>query len=847
MNFRNLFSISLLIAVFSLYSCNKDTVKVESFTPQGEVKPLQSFSVEFSHDLAPADKLDEWTTEPYIEFEPPIQGRFKWVLANTLIFSPDQPLEASQEYKAKINDKAVLFGNRLGTKFEKYEFATPHFDLTKVDFFWKQIPHSAHKLSVQANLSFSYPVEPTELQKYLEVSQGKQKLTDFQVVSDAAADVMAVNFGEIQQTQDAQDFKITIKKGLNSVLNKQPLQEDKAFEKELPSITRLAVTSVSSGFDDEGGWIEVRTTQEVDKDQLNKFVVLNPKPAQLIFEVSEDRFRIEGKMAAGTTLELKLKKDLPGLYGGTLDEEYTEEIILADLEPRLRFAEKYGTYLMRSGMQNLNIEATNVKNAKVSVYEVFKNNLLFFFYNNYSYSNRFYSYYREYDEEQRYDVDYYGKRLFEKALDFKDVRNSRESYTMNMGDALNQRFKGIYVVEVRSEEDYWMSDAKIVAISDLGIIARQSETELLVLVNSLQSADPVEGVKIDLISHNNQTLVSGMTDANGIARFSNLKADVEDFQTRMITAEKGDDFNFIDLRATEVETSRHDVGGKYIASDQYDAFIYSDRNIYRPGETAHLSAIFRTANLETVRDIPIAIKIITPQGKTLEEYQKTLNSEGSFDLGVTLPDYAQTGQYVMELYSGSDKFISSYRFSVEEFVPDKIRVNLETEQEIATDSKPLKIDVTSEYLFGAPAAGHKYEMDVSLRHQSYYSKKYKDFDFSDYSTSNSYLDNDFKEGSLDENGKATIEYNFPAQVKSGGFINGTARVSVFDVTGRTVTRAANFKAYPNKEFIGIKSPGYYYGTNKDISFDLVAVGPEDADINRLDVEVELVRYEWKTV
>ena len=75
------------------------------------------------------------------------------------------------------------------------------------------------------------------------------------------------------------------------------------------------------------------------------------------------------------------------------------------------FAEKYGTYLMRSGMQNLNIEATNVKKARVSVYEVFKNNLLYFFYNNYSYSNRFYSHYRDYDETQNYDINYYGKLL----------------------------------------------------------------------------------------------------------------------------------------------------------------------------------------------------------------------------------------------------------------------------------------------------------------------------------------------------------------------------------------------------------------------------------------------------
>ena len=78
--------------------------------------------------------------------------------------------------------------------------------------------------------------------------------------------MIAVNFGEIQQTKEAQKFKISIKKGLNSVLEKKALSEDRVYEKELPSITRLAITSVNSGFDNSGGWIEVRTTQEVDKD-----------------------------------------------------------------------------------------------------------------------------------------------------------------------------------------------------------------------------------------------------------------------------------------------------------------------------------------------------------------------------------------------------------------------------------------------------------------------------------------------------------------------------------------------------------------------------------------------------
>lgn len=846
---RKPFLLVLLSLLLALWGCNGDRVTVVEFAPQGEVEPLQSFTVEFSSDIASAEMLDQWLEEEYITFDPPVQGKFKWVNPHTLIFSPDQPLEASQDYKASLNPKAILSGTKLKGKFGFYKFHTPHFDLTKVDFFWKQIPHSEHKLSVQANLGFAYPVEPEELKKYLRVSRGGKELTDYQVVSDKASDVIAVNFGDIQQTDDSQDFAITVRKGLNSVMNKKPLDEDRTYERELPGITQLAITEVSSGFDNDGGWIEVRTTQEVDKEQLTKYLVLNPKPADLKFITSEDRLRIEGKMEAGSTINFKIKKGLPGLYGGTLENEYVEDIILADLDPRLRFADKYGTYLLKDGFQNVNVEGTNIKKAKLTVYEVFKNNLLFFFYNNYSYSNRFYGYYRnnDYDDAAYYDIEYYGKSLYDEDVEFDDLRNRRQAHTVNLEKALDNRFKGIYVVEVRSEEDYWMRDAKIVAVSDLGIIARQSSNQLYVFVNSLKTAEPLSGVEISLISTTNQTLVSARTDENGIVKFENLRDEVDDFNPRMITAELGDDFNFVDLMATRVETSRYDVGGKYVADDNYDAFIYSDRNIYRPGETAHISSILRTTDLQTVRDIPLEIKVITPTGKTLETYQKRLNTEGSFDLDIAIPDFAQTGQYVAELYTGSDKFISSYRFSVEEFVPDKIRVNLEADKEVIQPGIPLKINVNSEYLFGSPAAGHKYEMDVRLRHQPYRSKKFPEFNFASYSHKDSYMDNDFYEGKLDDQGKATIEYKFPDQIKSGGFVRGTAFVSVFDVTGRTVNRTVSFDAYPTKEFIGIKSRGYYFGSGKDIRFELVAVGPEDASVSNMEVDVELVRFEWRTV
>ncbi|MCU0415059.1 MAG: hypothetical protein MUE91_11780, partial [Ignavibacteriaceae bacterium] len=112
---------------------------------------------------------------------------------------------------------------------------------------------------------------------------------------------------------------------------------------------------------------------------------------------------------------------------------------------------------------------------------------------------------------------------------------------------------------------------------------------------------------------------------------------------------------------------------------------------------------------------------------------------------------------------------------------------------------------------------------------------------------NTTVDHTFLEGQLDNDGKTKIEYNIPSGIQSKGVVIGTAYVSVFDLTGRTVTRTASFDVYPKDYFIGIKSTDYYYGVNENINFNLVAVDKYDKQIINFLANAKLVRYEWQTV
>lgn len=837
---KKLTVISILFLSFVLFSCSRsDVVEISSFSPTGKIERLVTFEIEFNKDLASSEIIDKWVDDEFIQFEPKINGKFKWIDSRTLIFSPDSPLEPIQSYKAAATNK-VLFNTSYSLEKEDFEFSTPEFEVTKTELFWTPIPNEAFKLSVQANIYFNYPVVPDQVKKYLSIEIDGKQIDDLLIVTKESSEIIAVNLGEIKQTDKEQNISVKINSGLESVLGKKPLQDSRLFENELPPITQLAITNVTSGVDNASAWISIGTTQMVDDKKIKDFISIEPSvPVQ--FFVTDNQVRMEGDFANLTSVNLKIKKGMPGVYGGELQDNFEQLISLIDLHPQISFTDKRAKYLMLQGENNVELSSVNIDKIEVEVTQVFKNNLLHFL-DNYSYQ---YNY--DYNYNNYYYTGNYGRTLYTEKIDLPDHRNWKHNFSVNLGKAVQKDFKGIYVVSVRSENDRWINDSKMIAVSDLAIIAKKGINEIMIFVNSIKSAEPVEGVDVSIISSNNQIIFSGRTDLNGVVKFEDEENLLKDFKPQLVTAEKFEDFNYIDLRETQIETSRFEVGGEQSISPDYKTFIYSERKIYRPGENVNLSAIIRNDKIGLINDEPISVKVINPTGKVFTEFRKKLNEQRSFEHKIEIPNYAQTGTYFAEVYNGSNTLIGSYSFAVEEFVPDKIRVRLSNTKERYNPGDLVNIDIDAEYLFGAKAAGMKYQADIQLKHRPFISKSFPKYDFNSSSQQNIDVPNSFLEGNLDQQGSASIKYNLPYDLKGSGIISGFAFVSVFDLTGRTVNRIADWNIYPNDYYLGIRQDDYYFGTNQNINFSFAAVDKNDKPIKNLLANVQLVRYEWQTV
>ncbi len=842
--------LNLPIALFLILiiSCNRNKVELVNFTAPdstGEVARFTSFEFAFDEDLAPDTLIGNWHQASYVRFEPAIPGKFRWQSPSLLSFSPETPLLASQEYTATVTDSILFSKDGISLDIEPVKFHTAYFGAEKIEFFHSGIANSNYKVSAKLNIHFNYDVDPSAIREYLQIERGGQAVEGFKIISDQVSKIIAIDLGEQQQVETDQDFKVTVLSGLPSAIKGIAARENSAFQTTLPALAKLAITSVTAGLEGESGWIEVFTTQKVSEESIRKFVVLDPRVEYNVV-TDENRFRLSGSFEPGMLIKLSIAKGMPGLYGGTLSNEYFQEVAVADLDPSLKFAGQKGRYLMRSGLKNLQVLATNVAEVEVEYYQVFANNLLFFLYNNdYSYDYYDEYYYDDYYSRSNY-VGNFGQLLHTDTVIIGSSENLSGTFNLNVADHIDRKYNGAFVVQVRDMNERWRTDSRIILVSDIGMIARKSRDELLVFCNELSSTLPLAGVEISLISSNNQTLATAMTDASGVARLAGLTEKTKDFDPRLITALRGQDFNYLDLDRSGIETSRFDAGGREEPHETYDTYIYSERNLYRPGETGHISGFVRDRGMEIVKDIPVILKVIDSRGRTAFDFSKKLDAQGAFEQEFSLSTTAATGEWVAELYTGSRDLLESYRFSVEEFVPDKIRVIHKVEKEVVKPGMPVKISVDAEYLFGAPAAEHVCEIDLVMTHETYSSEKYPEFYFVN-NTYNESFGNSFYSITLDAEGAGNLQHDLPAKISASGKISGKAYISVFDATGRTVNRTADFTVDPRSYYLGMQMKETYYGSGDYAETEIVSVSGDDKDLKNFNVTVQVIRFEWRTV
>jgi alpha-2-macroglobulin len=861
-----------------LVSCsNKNEISISSTNFDGEVQMAQNLVFSLNKDVVNEGDLNTWESTKLIEFSPNIEGKFKWIAKNEVVFSPAKSLLPATKYTAKLSPKISQksIDKTLSVDSEELDFHSPFLKIVKKEAFWAKSRNNT-KPSLAMKVTFNYPINSVELAKSLKIAENGNNVA-YSFANNPTGNESSFRINTENITTNNLD--LTLEKGLkvpNSSYQTDEIIEEKI---DIPDADNLEILNIEKGFERNEGYIKVITNQQLKEQNFENLLSItaqtpqNNNIPQTIFvydslgvaseipnpnfvkkeaenviyktEITDNGFIVRGNFNETDNYIFNVKKELSGVLNHSLTDDYVADVYFGSMPANLGFVNKKSVYLSAKGNRNVAVNIVNIPKVNVKISKIYENNILQFLrsnrYNDYNYDGdgetetNSYTYYDD-AEGNLTDV------IVSKTIETENLPKVNGISALNLSLPNQDNIKGVYLVNLNSNDDYYLNATKLVSISDQGIITKQSDNEVVVFVNSIKTAEPLAGVEVKLISSNNQTIEALKTDSKGVAHFKEVKK--MGFKPAMVTTNTADDFNYLLFDDAKVETSRYEVEGARSSTSGYEAFLYGDRNIYRPGETVYFNTIIRKQNWESVGEIPIKVRFLMPNGKEYQSFKLTTNSQGAVEQKILVDKSAVTGSYRLEVLNANDVLLTSQAISIEEFMPDRIKVAVSSNKDIFKAGEAVQISAQATNLFGPPAADRNYEMQLDLNRKAFQPKGYNGYTFD--IEDNTKFEQIVREGKTDAQGNAIQSFEIPQVYTDMGILEGKTFVTVFDETGRPVNRLKTFEVVTQPVLFGIGLPDTFVGTNVPIQIPLLALSP-DNKLATTKASIEIIRYEYQTV
>ncbi|MBU3740684.1 MAG: hypothetical protein FGM24_00200 [Candidatus Kapabacteria bacterium] len=844
---RLLWFFAATIAVAIVTSCAPGTggdIKVDF----GEVVDRQQNLVFTFPQKMMADSLvsSEWVDTAYVKFTPAVRGRFQWRSSTELIFSPATGFSAATAYTAEVTES--LLGQagkdvRLPST-RTFDFHTEWLTLDETVAQWSANDVTGEP-EVTVTLTFNYDIDPLVVAKHLRITHNGSMLPT-RIRSEVPSSTLIVSIDGKRIDADGAKLSVTIGKGLRCVESETPTKDELTTALEVPSRRLLEVVRMESTWEGSDGIINVVTTQAIDASTLTSDNVAVSPEVDVSLETTSTGFRIRGLFTVGETYSVTISTAVLGVVGGKLDEAYEGDVEIAEMMPEISFVSERAVYLGARGSRAIGVRIVNVPEVRISVFLVYENNI------GHALRAARDTYWADEDDDVArvgYDADYisldeYADTVFSRVYQTAELGRAQHGVvTYELDVKQHARRKGMYVVKVEGTDDAWQNASTLVAMSDVGLIAKQGLNDLSVFAHSIYDTSPLGSVELTLYSTNHQVIDRITTNAAGVAAISNLRERLGRFKLGMITARRGEDFTFMHLEDTRVDAARFATGGLHENVAELQAFVYGDRELYRPGETVHLNTIVRTKEWGLPRNIPVTLVMRGPDGQEVRRMRLAPDAEGSAAVDIPMSSSSMTGMYRVEILSATDILLTSHSLAIEDFLPDKLKVDLGASSATLAPATPFDVYISAASFTGIAAADRSYEMTVRIGPAEFAPRRYPAYDFAVSTGDINVVRTIERSGKLDRDGKATARCEIGPELADMGLLQAQIFVTVFDETGRPVHRLLQREVRTQPVMFGIKRMERYVGTRQQLQIPVIAC-THDGSLASGRARVRVLRHEW---
>jgi uncharacterized protein YfaS (alpha-2-macroglobulin family) len=564
---------------------------------------------------------------------------------------------------------------------------------------------------------------------------------------------------------------------------------------------------------------------------------------------------VEG-LKHGERYAVVLRQGLPSNVGESLLKNADYEIYVKDRSPQAHFAGR-AYVLPRLGQLGAPLTTVNTSKVSVDIYRVGDRNLLAQVAGD--------DFLKPISSSRAAAIESQdGAKIWSGAMDVASKLNQDIVTDIPLDAAVGKMQPGLYLVTAKpwsapkppgAEQDsvdqlatQWM------VISDLGLTTLSGADGVHALVRSLSTAAPLAGVELKLVARNNEVLAKKTTGADGRVDFDpGLSRGIGGLAPALLVATLADDYGFLNLTQGAFDLTDRGVAGRD-PPGPLDAFLFTERGVYRSGETVYVAALLRDAKGAALSALPLTLIVKRPDGV---EYKRVVVPDqglGGRSLAVALGNDSLAGTWSIDAYADpKSPAIGHAQFLLEDYVAERLDYQLNPGVAFAVSGEPIPISLDARFLYGAPAAGLDVTGAIRLKavegsalpgHPGYVAGLVDEpFDPVEVQFPD--------KRQTDDKGHADLSIDLPDSdaVKP---LEARIIVDVAESGGRTVERAVTLPVRAKTAMIGVKKDfGDDLASGETASFEAIAVAPDGASLIRKGVAWSLYKidndYQWFNV
>ncbi|MFQ5855363.1 MAG: Ig-like domain-containing protein, partial [Anaerolineae bacterium] len=810
------------------------------------VVPLNAIS-DFGFRISDSESAIRNRLQPLV-FDPPVEGEGRWLNTSIYIFRPGEPLAGGTTYTAQVAAGLTdATGEALLPKDFTWRFATA---LPKV--VWVQPADDAKLVDVDipVKVQFNQPVGAdsvrTAFRLQTTVSVLRGQLTPQTVSGKIEVDGNTVTFTPDERLAFDQTYQVTIAPGVTSAAGGAGMSEAYTWRFTTVPLPRIVDTEPRDGEKNARPYtgFQIRFNTPIDPTTVMPNISMTPPitPTQVYtyYNRWDNTFFINFGAQPSTDYEVRIEPGIADPYGNKIEQGLTVRFRTAPLDPdfRLHVPDIIGTYNAYDPAR-LYVAYVNVNRINLRLYRLSNEDL-------------FQPPYRVIEE-----LPAQSTPIRQWELPLETPLNKRSYAAIDLVEGGGKLEPGVYLLDSDapevSDRGFW-GRRHLLIVSHINLTVKAGPKDAIAWATDLATGDPVSGLTLSFFSEGDAHLGTAMTDAAGVARLdlpSGYRGSLLVYSEKPFTAGS---------QAWVRGTSPWDFGLQGAGWTDFTVHTYTDRPIYRPGQTVYIKGVIRAED-DVSYSLPDFGQVrVTVRDANYEEIFNQLldlGAAGTFNGELTLSEGASLGYYQIGVQFLDRQFGAN--FQVAAYRPPEFEVTVDPGADEVLKGQDIQAAVNVNYFFGGPVADAPVEWNVLA--ETYIFKppwggRYRFTDVDDpwvcfdcwwYRREESREPILSGTGTTDAQGQVVI--NLSGEELREQLPEGSVRVIIeASVTGRdnqVISGRGSLIAHRGEWYVGLSPQQYVGDAGDDFAVDLIAVDWDGKRLPEREIAVNFYRREWK--